>query len=183
MCKFVKSLLLSLVLLLSAGVYASAFDGQLSIDGQKLYLNGQGPRKQAFLTVYDTALYLTELGSDAKAILEADHPMAIRLVVRSRFATSERISAAFREGLEKSTGGKVEAIQPQTDAFLDNFESGVVKNDSFEFIYVPGEGTTVYKNGQASSPIDGLEFKKALFGIWLSDTPVASRLKSQLLGH
>ena len=183
MLGFMKTLLLSALLLLFSGLHALAFDRQFSIDGQTLYLNGEGPRKQAFLTVYDTALYLTELGSDAQAIVAADHPMAISLRVRSRFATAERISEAFREGLVKSTGGDIEAIKPQADAFLRVFEQGVVKNDAFKFIYVPGEGTTVYKNGEAGNPIPGLEFKQALFGIWLSDTPVAGRLKSQLLGQ
>ena len=163
------------------GSQAQGFDRQLNSEGQTLYLNGQGPRKKAFLTVYDVALYLTEKGSEAQAIIDADHPMAVSLVVRSRFANAEWISDAFREGLEKSTGGRVTPIRTQSEAFLEVFETGVVKDDVFEFLFIPQQGTHVYKNGTARTLIPGLEFKRALFGIWLSGMPVSSKLKAQLL--
>lgn len=162
---------------------ANGFSGQLNLNGQTLYLNGQGPRKKAFLTVYDAALYLTEKGSDARAIIAADHPMAISLIIRSRFTNSERISQAFHDGLLKSTDSQIEPIQAQTELFLSAFEDGVVKNDAFQFVYTPGEGTTIYTNGVVGAPIEGLDFKQALFGIWLSETPVAMKLKAQLLGN
>lgn len=181
--KFLSVLALMISLLVPHAAVAAEFDNQLSIDGQTLYLNGQGPRKKAFLTVYDTALYLTEKGSDAAAIVEADHPMAINLKIRSRFATAARISGAFREGLEKSTGGNTQSMKPQTDTFLGVFEDGVVKGDTFMFVYLPDSGLKVYKNTRLAAQIKGIEFKRALFGIWLSDNPVAAKLKAQLLGH
>ena len=67
--------------------------------------------------------------------------------------------------------------------FLSIFETGVEKNDVFEFVYLPGVGTKIFKNGEAAKPIKGFEFKQALFGIWLSDNPIAVKLKSQLLGQ
>jgi len=170
-------------MLMSFSVLAEGFDQQLSLDGQTLYLNGEGPRKKAFITVYDTALYLTEKGSDAGAIIEADHPMAINLIVRSRFATASRISEAFREGLEKSTGGDTQPIQPQVDKFLGVFEDGVEKGDTFNFVYFPESGLKVYKNEKVAALIKGLAFKQALYGIWLSDDPVSAKLKQQLLGQ
>lgn len=178
------SLLAACLVMMMPGIVLSAgFEDQLSIDAQTLYLNGQGPRKKAFLTVYDTALYLTEKGSDAQAIIKADHPMTISLVVRSRFTTAKRISEAFREGLEKATGGNTASIKVQIKEFLSVFKIGVEKNDAFEFVYLPGVGTKIFKNGEAAKSIKGFDFKQALFGIWLSDNPVSVKLKSQLLGQ
>lgn len=177
------TLLLFGVSISSYVVSAAGFDEQLHLEGQALYLNGEGPRKKAFLTVYDTALYLTEMGSDAKAIIEADHPMSMSLVVRSRFGTQARISEAFREGLEKSTAGSSANIAPQTEAFLAVFDQGVVKEDAFDFMYVPDIGVRAYKNDKLMATVEGLVFKQALFGIWLSETPVSEKLKFQLLGQ
>lgn len=174
---------LCMILIIPGLVQAEPFDPQLSIDGNNLYLNGEGPRKKAFITVYDTALYLTEKGSDASAIIAADHPMAISLVVRSKLATASRISSAFAEGLEKSTAGNTQAIEAETAMFLSVFEQGVVKNDVFQFAYLPDAGTNIYKNGENMATIEGGAFKQALFGIWLSDDPISSKLKSQLLGQ
>ena len=172
-----------MMLFMPHAVSAAGFENQLSIEEQTLYLNGEGPRKKAFLTVYDVALYLTEKGSDAEAIIKANHPMAINLIIRSRFATAERISEAFREGLDKSTGGNSHAIQAQTDTFMSVFENGVVKEDTFKFVYLPESGLNIYKNGGVAAQIAGMEFKQALYGIWLSEDPVAAKLKSQLLGQ
>ncbi len=181
-----KSLTLTavfMVMLMPYALSAAEFENQLTIEGQTLYINGKGPRKKSFLTVYDIALYLTEKGSDAEAIIRADHPMAIDLIIRSRFATAERISEAFREGLDKSTGGNSQAIKAQTEAFMNVFENGVVKEDTFKFVYLPESGLNIYKNGGVAARIAGMEFKQALYGIWLSENPVTAKLKSQLLGR
>lgn len=170
------------LLLMPLAVAAGGFESQLLLGNQTLYLNGEGPRKKAFLTVYDAALYLTEKGSDAAAIIEADHPMAIAMVVRSRFATASRISEAFREGLEKSSGGDTQAFEAQIDRFLAVFEDGVVKGDSYKFIYIPESGLNIYKNDEVRTQIEGLDFKQALYGVWLSENPVSTTLKSPLLG-
>jgi len=169
--------------LLSTSAYAEGFDTQMNLEGQSLYLNGEGPRKKAFITVYDTALYLTEKGTDAQAIIKADHAMSVSLVVRSRFATAERISDAFREGLEQATAGNTKAIEPQIKAFLQVFEQGVVKQDAFNFFYLPGMGTRIYKNDKLMATVAGLPFKQALFSIWLAQELISDKLKSQLLGQ
>jgi len=53
---------------------------------------------------------------------------------------------------------------------------------SMSFEYEPGVGTHVSRDGEEKAVIEGLEFKQALFGIWLSDKPVSGKLKSSLLG-
>lgn len=162
---------------------AEGFDAQITAEDQTLYLNGEGPRKKAFLTIYDTALYLTEKGSDGSAIVAADHPMAVSIIIRSKLATASRISDAFKEGLDNAMGGNTSAIEAQTNAFLDVFTQGVVKGDTFEFLYLPAVGTRVIKNGTSEAEIAGLEFKQALFSIWLSENSISEKLRSQLLGQ
>lgn len=181
--KFLNIAALALMLVLPGLAQAEQFDPQLNIDGHTLYLNGEGPRKKAFITVYDTALYLTEKGSNADAIIAADHPMAISLIIRSKLATAKRISSAFNEGLEKSTGGNTQDIKAETQTFLSVFKQGVVKEDAFQFVYSPDIGTKIYKNGESMATIEGAVFKAALFGIWLSTDPISTKLKMQLLGQ
>lgn len=181
--KFVPSLLLAVAICLPQMSAAEGFEEQITVEGQTLYLNGEGPRKKAFLTIYDTALYLTEKGSDGNAIVAADHPMAVNIIIRSKLASASRISEAFKEGLEASTGGDTAAIEAQTTAFLGVFAQGVVKGDDFRFLYLPAMGTRVFKNGTSTADIEGLDFKQALFGIWLSDNSISDKLRMQLLGQ
>ena len=41
---------------------------------------------------------------------------------------------------------------------------------------------TAYKNDKELGTIEGMEFKKALFGIWLSNRPADDDLKEAMLG-
>ena len=58
-----------------------------------------------------------------------------------------------------------------------------LKNDVFDFIYIPDVGVNTFKNGELKTTVQGLEFKQALFGIWLSEDSVQDDLKLSLLGR
>ncbi|HMP05316.1 MAG TPA: chalcone isomerase family protein, partial [Lacipirellulaceae bacterium] len=58
----------------------------------------------------------------------------------------------------------------------------IVKGDVFDLVYLPARGVTVLKNGQRVGAIQGLAFKQALFGIWLSNRPADESLRVALLG-
>jgi hypothetical protein len=47
---------------------------------------------------------------------------------------------------------------------------------------VPGKGVESYKNGTLQGTIEGMDFKKALFGIWLGNKPADDDLKAAMLG-
>ena len=54
--------------------------------------------------------------------------------------------------------------------------------DFYEFIFIPETGIHVLKNNEQVQLIPGLEFKKAFFGIFLSDNPIQKNLKKAMLG-
>ena len=58
----------------------------------------------------------------------------------------------------------------------------IKKGDVFIIMNVPDEGVVVYKNGSKKGSIDGYDFKRALFGIWLGDKPADDDLKAGMLG-
>jgi hypothetical protein len=89
---------------------------------------------------------------------------------------------ATREGFENATKGNPEPIKSQIEEFISVFKEKIEKNDIFELIYLPAKGLEVYKNGEFKSRIEGLAFKQALFGIWLSDKPAQKSLKEEMLG-
>jgi len=148
-----------------------------------LVLNGAGIREKWFLDIYVAGLYLTQPNRDAKQIIEADAPMAITLHLVSGLLTSEKMQAATEEGFENATGGQTEPIRPFINAFIDVFREQLEKGDEFEIAYQPGIGVEISKNGKHQATIDGgLPFKRALFGIWLSEKPAQESLKQALLG-
>lgn len=152
-------------------------------NGKYLKINGGGVREKLFLDLYVGVLYLEEKSSDGDAIIKADKPMAIKMRVISGMVSKDNMEEAIREGFDKSTNGNIAPIKEKIEKLIKSgFASEIVKGDIFDLVYVPGKGTALTKNGKLLVSISGLEFKKALFGIWLCDRPADQNLKKNMLG-
>jgi hypothetical protein len=147
----------------------------------RLILNGAGVRSKFIIKAYVAGLYLRQIESDPQKIILTDELMAIRLHVTSAMISSKIMSTAVREGFIKATQGNIAPIHSQIETFISVFKDKVNKGDIYDLIYIPGTGVEAFKNGRKQSLTKGLAFKQALFGIWLSDTPVQEDLKKELL--
>src|SRR5690554_8226281 len=90
----------------------------MTLEYQKLVLNGEGIPTQWFVQVYIAALYLNEKTSDAQAVIEADEPMAVRLIITSGMITPKRMSDSTRDGFVSSTGGNIAPIANEIDELI-----------------------------------------------------------------
>ena len=152
--------------------------------GASLVLNGVGIRTRVFLDIYVGGLYLQKKSADAAAIMDADEPMAIRLWIVTGLITNDRMQKSIEEGFQKSTRGNTAPIREEIDALIGVYAEEINDEDVFELVYLPGQGLIVYKNGIYTATIEcGLSFKRALFGIWLSDRSVQTSLKNGMLGR
>lgn len=147
-----------------------------------LLLNGAGLRKKfRFVKVYAGGLYLIQRSSDPERIIQADEPMAVRM----HFVydvPSEKLIAAWNEGFDKATGGNTLPIKEEIEKFNDFFTEEAKKNDIYDIIYTPDQGVRVYMKGTLKGTVNGFDFKKALFGIWLGNEPADPGLKDGMLG-
>ena len=155
---------------------------QIEYQGNTLTKNGQGTRIIFFMKVYEGSLYLETKNSNAEEIVNMDAPMAIRIDVISTIVTADAMKKALSEGLEKSTGNNTGAISKEIIQLSSSFDNDVSYGDYYEFIYLPDLGTHVLKNSELVELIKGMEFKKAFFGIFLSDNPIQKNLKKAMLG-
>jgi hypothetical protein len=184
-----KTVVLSFITVVTVSSFAAhpAVDGaefpsKVRVAGHELVLNGVGARKKALLQLYLAGLYLTEPTTNARAIIGSDVPMAIRIEIVSGFVSQENIVAALDEGFENSTNGNTGSVEKEIYQFRQCFADRITKGDVFEIVYMPSRGTFVVKNGTVKGVIAGLTFKRALFGIWLSDKPADEGLKIKMLG-
>lgn len=153
-----------------------------NFQNQQLVLNGAGVREKLWIDLYAGGLYLTKKSSDADAIIAANEAMSIKLHIVSKLISSNKMIEAVNEGFENSTNGNTAALAEKIDKFKSFFMEEISKNDVFDLVYLPSEGVTVYKNGTEKGNISGMDFKKALFGIWLSARPADDDLKEAMLG-
>lgn len=153
-----------------------------SYQGQTLNLNGAGVREKLWIDLYAGGLYLAKKSSNASAIVAADEAMSIKLHIVSKLISSDKMVEAVNEGFESSMNGNTKPLSSKIEQFKGFFKEEITKNDVFDIVYIPNTGVTAYKNDKELGTIKGMDFKKALFGIWLSNNPADDDLKEAMLG-
>jgi hypothetical protein len=154
----------------------------LTVHNTKLQLNGVGLRKKAVIKVYAGGLYLLKKETDPAKIISADEPMVIRMHFIYSKVSKEKLVNTWNGGFANATNGNTEAIQKEINQFNGYFTEDAKKGDVYDVIYLPGHGISVERNGKRKGPVPGLEFKKAVFGIWLGGKPADAKLKKGMLG-
>lgn len=150
-----------------------------TFSGAEMSLNGAGMREKMWIDLYAGGLYLQTKTSVASEVINSDAPMALKLHIVSGMVSQEKMIAAVTDGFENSKTGK--ATPEDKAAFIACFNDEITKEDVFDIVYAEGK-TTVYKNEKEKGFVNGLEFKKALFGIWLGNKPADKDLKKGMLG-
>lgn len=154
---------------------------ELSVDGKKLLLNGMGVREATVfnVNVYVAGLYLEKRSSDGARIAAADETRRMDLAF-VRDVSREDMTEAIHKGFEKSAGAEFAKLKPRVDKFkalLPEFKVG----DKLSLVYRPGAGLSVVAPGKKGT-IEGADFARALFLIWLGAHPPNEGLKRGLLG-
>jgi len=154
----------------------------MAIGTEDIPFVGGGLRTRTVFKLYAAALYANETG-DGKAVADADAPMAIHLHILSKLINKKRMVAALNTGFNNSTGGNTAGIQSGIDQMLEAMNANPLQRGvAYTLTYEPGVGTTMTRNAKDPIVIEGLEFKQALFGIWLGDKPAQASLKNSMLG-
>lgn len=172
---FKKLLLCSAIIIMTSVSYAKELGGinmpeTIKAGSDTLVLNGAGVRTY-IIEIYAAGLFLKKKSSNANAIIHADEPMALRLHILTEMITSETMKNVFLEGFQKYNDGKTPPLKDKIDTFISAFNDNINPNDVYDFIYIPAEGLKVYKNKELKNTTKSLDFKKAIFRIWLPEKP------------
>lgn len=177
----------ALVLVLASAAAAGELAGvelpdRVEAGGEELALSGMALRKVAIVKVYVAGLYLPAGGGrSGEAVLAADAPRhAVNHYLRE--AGRERLCEGWTDGLAANTPGASPAVRQEFDALCE-WMGDVQKGDRFTFTYLPGEGTTLKRNGGNAKTVPGKEFADALFACWIGPDPgPGEKFKQSLLG-
>ena len=184
-----KNLTMLLLILILATFYMTSkevggknLSDNLKIENNSLFLNGAGVIKKFFFKIYAIGLYLPSKSNDSKNILKTDKAMSLKLHFIRNDIDVSKIQESWDEGFKKSTGGNTAGLNNEIKQFKSCFTNNIKEDDTFQFDYLPGSGTKIYVNKQLKATITGVNFKSALFGIWLGDDPRDDGVKDKLLG-
>lgn len=180
--------MLNILLLATTLLTAPAEAGTLSsvtvpdsvtVGGKELVLNGMGLREKFFIDVYVGSLYLPAKTTDDKKAINDDVPKRIDMSFIYSEVGKEKITGAFEEGF-KAAGAQdsQKANLTKLNGWMETVNSG----DLIRLDYVPGTGTTVYVKGAKKGTIEGADFMKALWSVYIGSAPPTSALKKGMLG-
>jgi hypothetical protein len=154
---------------------------QVVVDGSKLLLNGMGLREATVfnVNVYVAGLYLLKRSNDGEKVAAAEEPKQIRIQFVRDVSKSD-MAEAIQKGFVRVAGdayGKLKARVERLMTALPEFKKG----DRFSITYRPGTGLEL-TSSSASTTIEGADFARAMFLIWLGKHPPNEGLKKGLLG-
>lgn len=159
-----------------------SFPDNYKAGAEQLILNGGGTREKYWMDMYVAALYLPGKNNDAMGIIAANNSMVIRICIVSGLISSDKMIKAVNEGFQKSVGEAAKKFEKEIGMFKQAFSESIKVGDVFDVVYLP-EKILIYKNNSLKIEVNGYEFKKAVFGIWLGANPADENLKKGMLGN
>lgn len=166
----------------AATVKGVTFPDTVSIGGRACRLNGVGAWTKYFVNIYLGALYLASPSGEAAAAIAADEPKRFVMHFVYRKVEAGEARAAFLHGLRDNAGDALPLLQERIDRMLSWIDQDARAGDEIALTYVPGSGTEVVAMGRVRGVIEGADFMRALWSIWLGPRPAGSGLKKALLG-
>jgi len=176
--------LISALVLHSGGVHAAEIEGvefpdEAILGEQRAPLQGIGLlRYKLFIKAYVAAFYAA--GRDASDPL-ARSPRRLEIEYFWPLK-AQQFAKATQAGMETNLSrAELRVFAPQI-AQMNALYEDVEPGDRYALTYAEGR-TELAKNGRPLGSVEGEEFGRAMFSIWLGKSPLSPGLKSQLLGR
>jgi len=139
-------------------------------------------------SLYAIGLYVEGSETDNMKLKNTDKPMAIQLMSLYRWLKMKKLMGELRRGFSYGMDhdkAYLASIQVKIDYFIDLLMSTGKRNlgkyKRVTFFYEPGIGTRVSYEGKILGTVPGLDFKKALFGIWLNNNCANDELRNKIV--
>lgn len=152
-----------------------AFDKDLKKLGEYRYVY------RLFFELYEAALF-AEAGADSEDVLNADTTFHLQFRYL-RTIDKEIILKSADKMLERNLSRKERATIADRVAQINEAYTTVRDGDESSLTYKPGIGTTLSINGKPVVNIEGKDFARLYFRIWLGEKAISDSLKQNLLGQ
>lgn len=176
------ALLLPATLVGAATVKDVSFPDVAAIGGKECRLNGVGVRKKVIISVYLGALYQATPTGDAAAAIAAEEPKRIVMHFVHSKVGAEAIREAWRDGFAANSAASLPQLNERLERFCGWFDADLLKGEQIVLTYLPGQGTEVTVQGKVRGVIEGADFMRALWAVWLGEKPADGGLKKGMLG-
>lgn len=157
------------------------FSKTIEENGIELPLRGAGLLTYLiFYEAYAGAFYLPETVSSQNALGEVPRCLVLEYFhgIKAE-AFAKATTRKIKDNLDDEAFIAVEDRVAQFNSLYRDVQPG----DRYALAYIPGQGTTLKLNDKPLGRIEGDDFARAVFSIWLGDRPIDNGFKRKLLGE
>lgn len=173
-------LLLAAALGLPQGSALAAFEDTVELNGKTLLKTGQDTFRWMFIKVYEGAFYMDATKPGADPFDDVARQLVLEYKVD---ITADQFRDSGNKFLERNVDETtLEAIQDRLERLNDAYVD-VGKGDRYALAYLPGKGTTLLLNGEPLVTVEGADFARAYYTIWLGEDPVKDSFRDALVGN
>jgi hypothetical protein len=161
-------------------VEGTAFSDTVTVNQTRLELQGAALlRYMYFIEAYTGALYLPGTADGSRAL--EDLPKHLVLEYRVAISAKDFARATEKKIRESVSDAEFQRLLPKITA-LNRLYRDVVPKDRYALTYMPGSGTLLTYNTTPLGTIEGPEFARAVFSIWIGANPIDKGFRDKLLG-
>jgi hypothetical protein len=161
-------------------VDGTAFSNTVTVNRTRLHLQGAALlRYLYFIEAYTGSLYLPETADGSRAL--EDIPRHLVLEYRVAISADDFAEATEKKIRDSVSDAVFQRLMPNIAA-LNRLYKDVVPKDRYALTYIPGAGTILTLNGTPLGTIEGAEFSRAVFSIWIGENPIDKGFRDRLLG-
>ena len=151
--------------------------------GNRLPLKGLTEVDHNYLPLYAAGLYAGQKNPDARQLAQGQLPCRVELRWLINAVTPELADAYWDQEFARSLGDKavVDQLKPSIRRFA-GLSHAAARGESLTIDYDPELGLAVSRNGAAAVRFPGVQFSRALLGIWLGPQAPQARRDELLAG-
>lgn len=154
------------------------FSPTVAVDDQTLDLLGQDLLVYMIWDAYHLGLYLPPGVSSAQLFEDVPKQVVIHYLVD---IDQEDFGPAGDKILAQNISAEqMAALRPRLDQINAAYQA-IEEGERYTLTYIPGQGTTLAKQGQDLITIPGADFAAAYFQIWFGQDPVDEDLRDNVL--
>lgn len=145
----------------------------------RLELRGTGLLKYKWvIPLYDAALYLPADTPSSEALTDVPKVLSVHYRISTEAVHFNNAGErTLREALSEPDYAAIQAKLNEMNALFPDPK----KHDTCQLVYLPGQGTELIYNGTSMGIIQGSDFARHYFSIWLGEKPASPHLRKQLL--
>jgi hypothetical protein len=122
-----------------------------------------------------------ENGTPSSSVL-GEPPRILELYYYHKISAQDFRESTIEMIKRNTTDAEFGIISERLNRF-NSFYRDVKPGDRYRAEYIPGRGTTLYLNETPLGTIQGNDFSKAFFSIWIGRDPIDKKFRDKLLGR